>query len=104
MRRQDGADRVVAHRITHILQRADHAGISPRSILFGELDDYLLDDWIDAGPSWIVALPGPVTLSRDELSVPGQQRLRVAHRHHFRQGLFPEPCAEVGLRWCVPRH
>ena len=34
--------------------------------------------------------------------MPGQQRLRVDHRHHFRQGAFPEPCAEFSQRGALP--
>ena len=79
---QDVADRLVAHRIPHILQRADYAVISPGAILFGELEDQLLDGWIDSGPSGIVAVRGPVKLSRDEFPVPGQQGLGFDHRHH----------------------
>ena len=36
---QDVTDRLVAHRIPYIFQRADNAIIAPRAILFGELDD-----------------------------------------------------------------
>ncbi len=63
-----------------------------------ELDDQLLDSWIDSGASWISSVHRAVKLSRDELPVPGQQGLRFDHRHHFRQGLFPEAFAECGQR------
>ncbi len=95
---QDLADRLVAHRIPHILQRPDNAVISPGAILFSELDDDLLDGWIDSGPSWIPPVRGAVKLSRDELPVPSQERLRFDHRHHFRHGFFPELFAELSQR------
>ena len=95
---QDVADRLVAYRITHVLQRPDNAIIPPCSILFGELDDELLDSWIDSGPSWIMALRGPVKLFCDELPVPGENRLRLDDGGNILEGLFPQSLAELGQR------
>ncbi len=95
---QDIADPLVAHRIAHILQRPDKAVISPGAILLSELDDEWLDGWIDSGPSWIPSVRGAGKLSRDELSVPNQQRLRFDHRHHVRQGLFPKTFTKCSQR------
>ncbi len=95
---QDSADRLVAHRIPHILQSPDNAVISPGAILLSELDDQLLYGWIDSWPSWIPPVRGPVKLSREELPVPSQEQLRFDHRHHFRQGLCPKPFAELSQR------
>ena len=92
---QDVADGLVAHVVAEISECADNAVVAPATILDRELDDQLLDDAINPGPTGVAPLRRAIELLGDESSMPTQDRLRTHDARDLRKYLAPQPFADV---------
>ncbi len=76
---QDIADRLITHPIAHILQCTHNSIVSPRTIVFGELDDQLFNFFIESWSARIPPVLRSVELLRDKFPVPGENSLRLTN-------------------------
>src|SRR3954464_4908841 len=92
---QDVADRLIADPISQIGQGAGNPVIAPVPILLGHANDQLLDFSRDSRPARAATSFRAVELAGDQLSVPGQDGVRLSHSCDLSQCLATEAMTDL---------
>ena len=92
------ADGLIAHLVTDVRECAGDSIVSPRSILFRNAHDQLLDFFVDARSAWILTFCGSVEFLRDQPPMPTEYRLWLDDIGDFLEYLSPKFLADLRQR------
>jgi hypothetical protein len=96
------ANSLITDRVTQVDQGPSNAIVAPGAVLLGQAHDERLELCVNLWATRRTPVLGDIKLLRDELTMPGQDGVRLDDRGDLCQSLLAQPLADLGEGFPLP--